>query len=148
MKSLWHPTLHLPSTQTPRSYVMLFFGGFWIFSQWVPSIAYSLNLAKYFWFTGRQLSSHSASSRKKTLQTRESPLGILNESRFHVSTFDVWLPVVCLTSEWLIIKLVALLRSKVYVWLWTILNKGGQEWERGKRMKLDLCDNLASPTPT
>lgn len=63
--SLFALTLHLPSTQTLPSPVValpLVFGGFCTFVHGVPSIAYSRSRAKYFWFTGRQLSSHSASS--------------------------------------------------------------------------------------
>lgn len=125
-------TLHFPSTQTLRSTPPPLFGGLWTFVQCVPSTAYSFNRAKYFWFTGRQFSSHSASSRTAKRKTQLKTSGTV-EVLF--ITFDVWLPLVRLPSERLLIKFSALLRAKVCVRLGAILgttSAEGREW--------DLCD--------
>lgn len=86
---------------------MLFFGGLWTFEQCVPSTAYSFSRAKYFWFTGRQLSSHSASSTKNKKGSVENSISnsVYRASARFMFTFNVRLPFIRLAPEWLIVKL-------------------------------------------
>lgn len=43
-------------------------------------------------------------------------------------TFDVWLPLVRLTSERFLVELAALLSAEVGIWLWTLLSAWAK-WE-------------------